>query len=371
MEHLVQLQIKDTAERYRIWEKIGGGGQAVVYSAQDCDHPDQQYVALNIDAGNACDVISSQNQQKESENLAQEEVSRELLRLLREISSIQLKHLNIVEIYDSYISTDNKFISISELAHQDLQDFVAQRQKKLTTQEISMIFLQIINGLEYTHDQNFIHRDISPQNILVFQDQLIKICDSGLASYGDQSSLLVGKQDFVAPEIYFGSKNYNKSIDIWSLGITLYYLCTGSTYCNGELVNAVAREQNHIELPPEHKILQAFFDQMIQVDPSKRLSASKIKEDLMNIIDEGSPIFQKYQSSLLTYLMIQQKNNFQKQQIDFEKQIQRNFKKELIQQNSDQLQHLKDIYQELDKSQLLIQISQSKNWEKKYIKQGK
>ncbi|CDW80613.1 serine threonine-protein kinase [Stylonychia lemnae] len=356
MEHLVQLKIKDTADRYRILKKIGAGGQAVVYLAQDFEHPQQQLVALkqqeleemlgkikttiikqhqctNCLLCNHCNhcqkcqncqhkpLPHDQKKQIESENLAKEELSKELLRLLREISSIQLKHLNIVEIYDSYLSTDNKFISISELAQQDLKAFVEQRQKKLTTQEISMIFLQIVNGLEYIHDQNFIHRDISPQNILVFQDSIIKICDFGFASYGDQTSSSVGKQEYIAPEVLPGNQNYNKSIDIWSLGVTLYYLCTGSTLCDRGLINVVARGQNHIDLPLEHKIFQPMFDQMLQLKPQNRPSASKIKEDLMNIIDEGSPIYQNYQSSLLTHLMNQHKNKLQKQEEDFEKQI--------------------------------------------------
>ncbi|CDW86010.1 nek [Stylonychia lemnae] len=207
-------------------------------------------------------------------------------------------------------SFDSKFITISELAQQDLKNFVDQRfkqQQKLTLQEICMIFYQLLNGLEYIHDQNFIHRDISPQNILVFQDQIIKICDFGFVSYGEQTNANVGKQDFVAPEVYSGNQNYNKSIDIWSLGLTLYYLCTGSTKYNSRSANIFAREQNHIVLPEVYKDLQALFDKMMQLETQNRPSASQLKEELMAIIDEGSPNFQKYQSSLLTHQMNQHK----------------------------------------------------------------
>ncbi|CDW77082.1 UNKNOWN [Stylonychia lemnae] len=117
--------------------------------------------------------------------------------------------------------------------------------------------------------------------------------------------------------------------------MTIYYLCTGSTKYNQENANVIARENKHIELPKEYNKIQTLFDKMIQLEAQNRPSASQLKEDLMKFIDEESPIFQNYQSSLLTHLMNQRKSKLQKLEEEYEKQIQRNFKREVIMQNSD------------------------------------
>ncbi|CDW74839.1 serine threonine-specific protein kinase [Stylonychia lemnae] len=374
MDHLVALKIQDTYQKYRILQKLGDGGQGDVYLAQDLEDPNLKVVALKqqklddmlgtiktsiikqhqclqCQLCNLCNYCQQCNQCahqpqsvldakqfEEASNDAKQILSKELLRLLREISSIQLKHLNIVDIYDSFLSTDNKFIIISELAQQDLKKFVDTRFKqnnKLTVEEITMILIQVLNGLEYIHNENFIHRDISPQNILVFKDQTIKICDFGFASYGEQTNANVGKQEYMAPEVNNGNQNYNKSIDIWSLGIMLYYLCTGSTNYQGKSVNNLAREQKRIYLPQEHQQFQKIFDSMIRINPSNRPTATHLKDEFMTFIDQSHITFQKYQTSLLTHLTIQQQIKLQKQQESFQKQILRNFDQELIKKDQD------------------------------------
>ncbi|CDW78049.1 cmgc cdk [Stylonychia lemnae] len=344
METLVSLKIQDTPSRYNVLQKLGSGGQGGVYLAEDLQDPELRLVALkqqDLDQMlgmirksflgqhqclqcqlctrckhcQSCDsckhkplTIQQSKHLEESVNEAKGLLSKELLRFLREISSTQLKHLNIVDIYDSYISTDNKFIIVSELAHQDLENFVDrrfQRQQQLTNQEISMILLQILNGLEYIHEKNFIHRDISPQNILVFKGQVIKICDFGFVSYGDYTNANIGKLDYMAPEVNYGNQNYNNAIDIWSLGITLYYICTGSKIFKEQSVNNLARDQKSIELPSQHSQFQEMFEQMIQLNPNNRPTATQLKEDLMKFIDENNLDLQKYQSLLLSHLTIQ------------------------------------------------------------------
>ncbi|CDW74837.1 camk family protein kinase [Stylonychia lemnae] len=373
METLVSLKIQDTAIRYNILQQIGSGGQGAVYLAEDLKDPDLRFVALkqqelDLMLGRIknsilrqhqclycqlctrckhcqkCDsckhkphTIHQSKQLEESAHEAKGLLSRELLRLLREISSIQLKHLNIVTIYESYISTDNKFIIISEFAPQDLEKFVERRfqiQQQLTNHEISMILLQILNGLEYIHAQNFIHRDISPQNILVFKDQIIKICDFGFVSYGDQTNANIGKQEYMAPEVNYGNQNYNNAIDIWSLGITLYYICTGSIIFKGESVNYLAKDQKRIELPAEHSQFQEMLEQMIQINPDNRPTATQLKEDLMKFIDENNSDLKKYKNLLLLHLTNQHKVIISKQGEIYEKQIQRYFKQETIRQEA-------------------------------------
>ncbi|CDW77306.1 UNKNOWN [Stylonychia lemnae] len=245
----MSLQIQDTLSKYSQTKKVGKGFQGNVYEVWDILDPNKKPLAEKIQSldeiyGKIKSSIINQHQQplnsehlKEQVNKEKQKITKEILRMLREIASIQLKHLNIVEIHDSFLSNESEFITISELAEEDLYHFVQNRfneRNSLTCQQVSMILLQILNALEYIHNKNFIHRDISPQNILVFEDQSIKICDFGFVSYGEQTQNLVGKLDYIAPEVSsYEDQSYGNSIDIWSLGIVLYYLCTGSTYNKG------------------------------------------------------------------------------------------------------------------------------------------
>ncbi|CDW75512.1 likely protein kinase [Stylonychia lemnae] len=264
--------------------------------------------------------------------------------------------------------------NIEQLAEQDLDKYVKLRfdqRNYLTCQEVSMIFLQILNALEYIHDKSFIHRDISPQNILVFEDLSIKICDFGFASHGQYTQANVGKQEYIAPEVsHFEGKNYNNSIDIWSLGILLYYLCSGQTKSKGIYVNDLAKEKKHIDLPEKYSQFQVIFDQMLDFEPENRPTATKVKDDIMKLIDQGDLAFQQYQQELQAYQLKNQEIKIIKQEEELEKQLQKYFNKDSIQCNKASQISMQNIYQSLEKQASMVRSHLEINdYKKFYLKE--
>ena len=102
---------------------------------------------------------------------------------MREIQSNSLKHPHIVEIRESFVTPNGDYVTINELAKENLAKY-RQRLNTISIEKISEIMLQICLGLEYTHSRGMMHRDISPDNILIFDDEIVKICDFGLAAFG-------------------------------------------------------------------------------------------------------------------------------------------------------------------------------------------
>ena len=98
----------------------------------------------------------------------------------------------------------------------------------LTEEESFKFFSQIINAIYFLHKNDFIHRDIKPENILIFDNNICKLCDFGccVELNGKQRSTYCGTTEYMSPEIINKIK-YSKEIDIWSLGILLYEMIHG------------------------------------------------------------------------------------------------------------------------------------------------
>ncbi|CDW76558.1 serine threonine-protein kinase fused-like [Stylonychia lemnae] len=197
-------------DRYLIEDQISRGGFGSVYKAKDLKDEINKVVAFKKQD------LSILNYRKG------EDLSIEVLRIMREIATFQLKHPNIVEILDSYLTIESQFIIISELAKYDLTEFKKQKGQ-MSYSDISTIMIQLLEALEEIHCKGFTHRDINPQNVLVFDNDIVKICDFGVASFGTQTAARAGKEYYMAPEV-LSLEPYDKSVDIWSLGILLYYL---------------------------------------------------------------------------------------------------------------------------------------------------
>ncbi|CDW73549.1 serine threonine protein kinase [Stylonychia lemnae] len=261
MEKLISLKIKETKECYQTIKKIGGGGFGEVFIAKDLKNNQEsglqdRLVALKVQKlSELCDCNDKQ-------------LSQSMLRLFREIFCIQLSHPNIVQVHESFFSYDGNFVIVSELARENLFQYVNKKGAgNLPINQIAFIMLDIISGLEYVHQNNIIHRDISPQNILVMDDNTFKICDFGIATYGDNTQISGGKSNYMAPEMYQMTKNYDKTIDIWSLGVILYFLCTGESQINDiPLHFAKNITGQNIDLPEQYNIFQEMLNIILSLD---------------------------------------------------------------------------------------------------------
>lgn len=161
---------------------------------------------------------------------------------LREIKILKdLKHDNIVRLIDLIISKPNScnkrgnFYLVLEYISHDLSG-ILDRKIKFTDDNIKYILYQILEGVEYMHNQkNILHRDIKASNILIDSNGKVKIADYGLARYFSNKDFKLKKLYtnkvvtlwYRAPELFFGEYNYREGVDIWAIGILFWQLIIG------------------------------------------------------------------------------------------------------------------------------------------------
>lgn len=143
-------------------------------------------------------------------------------------------------------------------------DFLAKARTldqcvSLTLKTKESLFNDLIHIVKHLHSMNIVHRDIKPRNILVHNNKVYLI-DFGLSTFGDKSSTRAGTLPFMAPELYTTStKNFDRSVDIWACGITLWYLISGNipfinnqketikqTLCNVAAASVEAESDDHL-----------------------------------------------------------------------------------------------------------------------------
>ena len=220
-------------DRYEITRMIGEGGMANVYLAHD----------LILDRDVAVKVLRG--------DLSGDE--KFVRRFQREaISASSLSHPNIVEMYD--VGEDNGiyFIVMEYIDGKTLKSLIKKR-KYLTLPEVVDIMLQLTSGLACAHDSYIIHRDIKPQNIMILEDGTVKITDFGIAMALNSNELtqtnsVMGSVHYLPPEQANGNGATIKS-DIYSLGILMYELLTGTLPFKGENAVEIAIKQMKESIP--------------------------------------------------------------------------------------------------------------------------
>ncbi|CAL2037627.1 unnamed protein product [Caenorhabditis brenneri] len=141
---------------------------------------------------------------------------------LREICILrELKHRNVVRLYD-VVHSENKLTLVFEYCDQDLKKFFDSLNGYMDAQTARSLMLQLLRGLSFCHAHHVLHRDLKPQNLLINTNGTLKLADFGLArAFGVPVrcfSAEVVTLWYRPPDVLFGAKLYNTSIDMWSAG---------------------------------------------------------------------------------------------------------------------------------------------------------
>ena len=224
---------KMIAERYMLVTALGEGGMADVYLAVDTIL--NREVAIKILRG----------------ELGKDPVA--LLRFQREANAVsKLNHPNVVDVYDVGEYEGRHYIVMEYVRGRTLKQLISQRGA-LQADEAVNIMIQLTSAVQHAHENNIIHRDIKPQNVLVKDDGTVKITDFGIALAHDavqltQTNAVLGSAHYLAPETTRGETPTNQ-VDIYALGIVFYELLTGSVPFNGENPVQIAMKHLREEVP--------------------------------------------------------------------------------------------------------------------------
>jgi serine/threonine protein kinase/beta-lactam-binding protein with PASTA domain len=233
--------------RYQVIERIGGGGMALVYRAHD--------ILLNRNV--AIKVLRSQF-------VHDEEFIRRFRREAQ--SAASLSHPNVVSIYDVGQEDEIHYIVMEYVEGKNLNEIIKERAP-LQVDESVRIASQICDALDHAHQNQIIHRDIKPHNILIGRNGRVKVTDFGIAravtsTTITQTGSVVGSVHYFSPEHAKGVTTGEKS-DLYSLGIVLYQMLTGSLPFLGESPISVALKHLQEEFE-EPKLLNPLIPQSVE-----------------------------------------------------------------------------------------------------------
>jgi eukaryotic-like serine/threonine-protein kinase len=230
------------SDQYILQEMIGSGGMADVYKAWDSVR------AITM----AIKVLHPELSH-----------DRRVLGMFEKEAKILMDfgHPNIARLYEFRRHQDYHYLVLEWIDGQSLDKILKKKAKPLSLDEVSTVLLPVTSALHYLHNQEHLHCDIKPANILIAKNKKIYLTDMGVAR-SFKSSSTGGTPPYMAPE-QFQSGALSKQTDIYSLGITVFELLSGgvlpfrgnSTHSQGSTLNEkIAWEHINLPLPPLNSI---------------------------------------------------------------------------------------------------------------------
>jgi len=266
--------------RYRIVGRLGQGGMARVFLAQDESLHRQVAVKVLADR-HSDDPHFIERFQREARAAA------------------RLNHPNIVQVYDQSQTAGMSYIVQEYVEGETLKDLI-RRESPIEPRRAITIGLQILAALRVAHQQGVIHRDVKPQNILVQPDGKIKVADFGIASAGDtemtEAGSIVGTAQYLAPEQARGLP-VGPPADLYAVGIVLYEMLSGRVPFEGEAAVTVA--MRHVQEAPEALTdrnplvpvaLESVVMRALSKDPTQRYQSADQMGIELDRVRQGLPI---------------------------------------------------------------------------------
>ena len=198
-----------------------------------------------------------------------------------------LEHNNIVSYKDSIIDNDTVYIIMEFCENKDLASFIGENKKRKNLKEIEVQYfiLQIIHAIKYMHKKYIVHRDLKPGNIFLNQNLEVKIGDFGLAKkfayIGEKIKDHCGTLQYMAPEVVDKKSESSYEVDIWAIGVILYYLIIGKLPFKSSNQEETEEKIKKVDYtyPKDAIISDAAKDLISQIlvkDPIKRPSLRQI-----------------------------------------------------------------------------------------------
>ena len=287
----------DRFGQYEILERIAAGGMAEVYKAKRTGVEGfQKIVAIKKILPHIADDEGFVTMFADEAKLA-----------------AQLNHPNIIHIYDlGKIQAGGYFIAMEYVDGRDLRAIQQAGRELGVPLPVSLavyVASKVASALDYAHrrrdaeghELNIVHRDVSPQNILISYEGEIKLCDFGIAKAASkasqtQSGALKGKMQYMSPEQAWG-KAIDRRSDLFSLGVVLHELLTGERLFRGDTDIGVLEKVRNADVPPPSRAnpevphnLDAVVLKALAKDPEERYSnASDLLRDLDSVLYSYTP----------------------------------------------------------------------------------
>lgn len=268
-------------ERYRLKEKIGSGGMADVFLADDLLLGREVAVKV-LHPQYAADPSFIQRFRHEAQAAA------------------NLNHPNIVNIYDWGNEGELYYIVMEYVEGRDLKD-ILKNEGRILPERAAEIAAEICAALQFAHRHNLVHRDIKPHNIFITSLGQVKVMDFGIAREGNgggmtQTGIVMGTPQYISPEQAQGLQVDGRS-DIYSLGVVLYEMLSGRVPFDDPNPVTVAYKQVREdpvplsvidpEIPPT---MEAIVMKAMAKNPANRFqTAQEMKADLLRFL-EGMPV---------------------------------------------------------------------------------
>ena len=265
------IQNKSLFDKYEVKQKIGKGKFGLVKSG--INKETKKPVAIKI--------MAKKNMDKSDMELAKVEI--DILKIAQ--------HPNIIKLYDVFENENYIYIIMEYCSGGDLLSYFEHFEYELPEAKVCEIIHKLSMAIYYLHSYGIVHRDLKPENILMTDltsNADIRLLDFGLSKIvgnDEKCTEPYGTLSFVAPEVLQG-KPYDKSVDLWSIGIiTFLLLCGYMPFDDKHSEREIARQTIQDPVPYENKIwsklspeAKTFVDGLLQKKPEKRYSIKEVLE---------------------------------------------------------------------------------------------